>query len=115
METTARDFAAHYGERDFWAKVAACARSAGREIVETALQLYYAAQSPDTPLWAKTAIYSALGYFISTVDIIPDFTPVIGFVDDLTVLAAAVSLVRTSLTPAVRETAARKAEAWFGR
>lgn len=114
METASQDFGAHYAEGGFWSKLACCAGSAGRELIETALQLYYAAQSPETPLWAKTAIYSALGYFISTLDAIPDFTPVVGFVDDLTVLAAALSLVRASLSPAVRERAARKAAAWFG-
>ena len=114
METTSQDFAAHYGEQGFWSKVLGCAKSAGREVIEKALQLYYAAQSPDTPLWAKTVIYSALGYFINTLDAIPDFSPVVGFIDDLTVLAAALSLVNASLSPQVRQQAARKADAWFG-
>jgi uncharacterized membrane protein YkvA (DUF1232 family) len=55
----------------------------GREVIEKALWLYYAAQQPNTPLWAKTAIYGALGYFISPIDAIPDITPVIGYADDL--------------------------------
>lgn len=114
METVSQDFSAHYGEEGFWAKLLNSARNAGREAVETALQLYYAARSPDTPLWARTAIYSALGYFINTFDVIPDFTPVVGFVDDLTVLTAALALVHASLSPQIRVQAARKADAWFG-
>ena len=35
-------------------------------------------------------IYGALGYFISPIDVIPDFIPVVGFTDDIGVLAAAV-------------------------
>ncbi|MFQ8736539.1 MAG: YkvA family protein [Bilophila wadsworthia] len=35
-------------------------------------------------------IYGALGYFISPIDVIPGFHPVVGFTDDIGVLAAAV-------------------------
>ena len=71
-----------YTEDSFWDKVVKFAKTAGREVIEKALWLYYAAQQPNTPLWAKTAIYGALGYFISPIDAIPDITPVIGYADD---------------------------------
>ena len=41
----------------------------------------------------KSAIYGALGYFICPVDAIPDPTPVFGYSDDLSVLAAVLTLV----------------------
>ena len=71
-----------FNENSFWAKLAAVAKSVGREVIEKALWLYYAAQRPDVPLWAKTTIYSALAYFILPIDLIPDFLPG-GYVDDL--------------------------------
>ena len=52
-------------------------------MIQKALWLYYAAQRPQTPIWAKTTIYAALGYFILPVDIIPDLIPGAGYVDDL--------------------------------
>jgi uncharacterized membrane protein YkvA (DUF1232 family) len=54
------------------------ALSAGREVVEKALLLYYAAQEKDTPLWSKTAIFTALAYFICPIYSIPDAIPVAG-------------------------------------
>ena len=103
-----------YTEDSFWDKVVKFARTAGREVIEKALWLYYAAQQPNTPLWAKTAIYGALGYFISPIDAIPDITPVVGYADDLAVLAAAVATVATYITADVKARAADKLRGWFG-
>ena len=64
--------------------------------------------------FAKTAIYGALGYFISPIDAIPDITPVVGYADDLAVLAAAVATVATYITAEVKERAAEKLRGWFG-
>ena len=45
--------------------------------MERALQLYFAAEDPQTPKWAKGVIYAALGHFILPVDAIPDAVPVL--------------------------------------
>lgn len=113
MRQEPEGFENEYAESHFWEKLGGYARTAGREVVERALQLYYAAQSPETPLWAKSTIYGALGYFISVVDAIPDVTPIVGYTDDLGVLVAAVAAVASSITPEMRERAARKAREWF--
>jgi uncharacterized membrane protein YkvA (DUF1232 family) len=102
-----------YSDAGLWAKLRQFARQAGREVVEKALWLYYAAQRPDTPLWARTVIYGALAYFISPLDAIPDITPVVGYVDDLATLAAAVVTVGLYIDDAVRERARRKLSDWF--
>ena len=116
-----QDHAAHakayekkYTDDSFWDKVIRFAKTAGREVIEKALWLYYAAQQPNTPVWAKTAIYGALGYFISPIDAIPDITPVVGYVDDLAVLAAAVATVATYITAEVKQRASEKLTGWFG-
>lgn len=103
-----------FDENGFWAKLSKFAKKAGREVVEKALWLFYAAQEPGTPMWAKTVIYSALAYFILPVDAIPDLAPVVGFTDDLSVLAAAVASVAMYITSDVKAKAARKMTDWFG-
>ena len=103
-----------YTDDSFWDKVIKFAKTAGREVIEKALWLYYAAQQPNTPVWAKTAIYGALGYFISPIDAIPDIAPVVGYADDLAVLAAAVATVATYITAEVRQRASEKMTGWFG-
>ena len=55
--------------------------------------MYYTLQKPATPVWAKTMIIGALGYFISPIDLIPDFIPIAGYTDDLTALVAAIVAV----------------------
>ena len=107
-------YAKEYSEAGFWSKVRGFAAKAGREVVERALQLYYAAQDPKTPGWARAVIYSALGYFIFTPDAVPDVTPIIGFTDDLGVLAAAIATVALHITPEVRNRARSKSDEWLG-
>ena len=103
-----------YSDKGFWGKVVAFARIAGKEVIEKALWLYYAAQQPQTPAWAKATMYSALGYFILPLDAIPDFIPAAGFTDDLGVLIAAVATVALYVTDDVKALAAQKLESWFG-
>ena len=65
-----------FDDGSFWDKVKNFALKAGKEVIEKALWLYYAAQQPNTPVWAKTVIYGALAYFVLPVDAVPDAIPV---------------------------------------
>lgn len=103
-----------YSENSFWEKITNFAKTAGKELIEKALQLYYAAQDPNTPTWAKATIYGALGYFISPIDVIPDVIPVFGFTDDLGILVAALATVSAYITDDVKQKASDKLENWFG-
>ena len=101
-----------YNENSFWNKIKTVFKSAGREVIEKALWLYYAAQDPKVPLAAKTTIYTALAYFILPVDLIPDFLPM-GYTDDLGVLIAAVSTVSMYITEDVKQKANDTLRQWF--
>jgi uncharacterized membrane protein YkvA (DUF1232 family) len=103
-----------YSDTRFWQKIKNFALSAGREVIEKALWLYYAAQEKDTPLWAKTAIFSALAYFISPVDSIPDVIPVAGYTDDLGVIVAAIGMVSMYITDSVKTKARQSVKNIFG-
>jgi uncharacterized membrane protein YkvA (DUF1232 family) len=54
-------FTASYSDDSFWDKVKTYAKSAGEEVLEPALKMYYAALDADTPSWAKATIFAALG------------------------------------------------------
>ena len=109
------EYASHYSDAGFWNKVRTHAKTAGQKVLEQALKMYYSATDPDTPLWAKTTIYGALGYFISPIDAIPDFLPVAGYTDDIAVLVAAAATVAAY----IKEEHVRKAQdtlrQWFGK
>jgi uncharacterized membrane protein YkvA (DUF1232 family) len=103
-----------FSEQGFWRSLQRAAVYAGREVVEKALTLYFAAQQPETPIWAKTVIYSALAYFILPTDAIPDFVLFTGYADDLGTLAAALGAVAMAITPEVKAAARQKVIDWFG-
>jgi uncharacterized membrane protein YkvA (DUF1232 family) len=103
-----------YSAGRFWNKVFAFGRRAGREVLEKALWLYYAAERSDTPKWAKATVYGALAYFILPADAIPDLAPLAGYTDDLTVLALAVVTIGAYIDDGVKARAARTLAPWFG-
>lgn len=106
-------YESEFSDNKFWNKAVSYAKVAGREVIEKALWLYFAAQRPETPAWAKAAIYAALGYFIFPLDALPDPTPVLGYADDLGVLAAAIASVSLYIDDTVKVQAAEKLDDWF--
>lgn len=114
MANEPAQFQQAYSENSFWDKIKKFSLAAGREVVEHALILYYTLCEPDVPAWAKTTITVALGYFIFPADAIPDFTPVVGYADDLGVLVAALATVAIHVTPEARRKASETLEKFFG-
>ena len=107
------DFSVNYDEGSFWEKIRQFAKKAGKEVIEKALILFYALQDPTTPKWARTVIVGALGYLISPVDAIPDVIPVLGYTDDLAVLAGALMTVGMCISSEHKEKANSKIGEWF--
>ena len=48
--------------------------------------LYFAYRDPRTPWYAKLFIVCIVGYALSPIDLIPDFIPVLGYVDDMIII-----------------------------
>ena len=109
------EFEAAYSESSFWDKLKRYATTAGREVVEKALLLFYAAQEEKAPAWAKGTIAAALGYFIVPLDAITDLAPGVGYADDLGVLVLAVAAVATYINDDVRAKTSQKMNDWFGK
>src|SRR5210317_1622872 len=103
-----------FSEQGFWLKLRKYARSAGKEVVEKALLLFYAAQEEKAPAWAKATIAGALGYFIVPLDAITDLTPAVGYADDLGVLVLAIAAVATYINDDVRVKTTARMVSWFG-
>nr|WP_299243549.1 YkvA family protein [uncultured Halomonas sp.] len=103
-----------YSDDAFWNKVSRYAKKAGKTTLEPGLKLYYSAQDPDTPVWAKTTIYGALGYFIFPLDTIPDVTPFVGYTDDVSVLVGALAVVAAHIKKEHTSKARAVLKRWFG-
>lgn len=113
-EENNNEFSRAYSDQQFWGKLEKYASTAGRELVFLALKLYFALQKPGVPLWVKTAIVGALGYFISPIDAIPDLIPIAGYTDDLGVLVFALAKLSTYIDNEVVSKAEEKVKQWFG-
>ena len=91
--------------RDFWRKLRRLASHL--PFAEDLIAAHYCAFDRQTPLKVKAALLGALAYFVLPTDVIPDFLPIIGYTDDAAVLAAAINLVASHITPDHREAAQR--------
>jgi uncharacterized membrane protein YkvA (DUF1232 family) len=90
-------------QRDFWRKLKGAV--AGLPFAEDLLAAYYCAFDRQTPLHVKAVLLGAIAYFILPTDLIPDYIPVIGYLDDAAMLAGAIKLVNSHITPDHREAA----------
>ncbi len=71
--------------------------------------LYLCSRHPDTPLCAKLFALVILGYALSPIDLIPDFIPVIGYLDDLVLIPAGIALLIRVMPDAVLQECRRRA------
>jgi len=77
------------------------------------LALYLAARDPRTPWYARAVVAAVAAYALSPIDLIPDFIPVLGLLDDAVLLPLGIALA-LRLIPAdvIAECRARAAEAF---
>jgi len=75
--------------------------------------LYLAARHPATPWYAKLLVAVIVAYAFSPIDLIPDFVPVLGYLDDLVLIplgiALAIKLVPQAVLDECHAQAARQA------
>lgn len=107
-------YAESYSEDSFWDKIVDNVKAIGLKLIYKALQLFYVAQSDACPLKVRAGIYGALGYLISPLDLIPDFTPIAGYADDATAIAIALMLAQAYVTPEIKAQARDKISDLFG-
>jgi uncharacterized membrane protein YkvA (DUF1232 family) len=63
--------------------------------------LWIAARDPRTPLLAKLLAGFVAAYALSPIDLIPDFIPVLGYLDDLLIVPAGIWLAVRQVPPAL--------------
>ncbi|WP_166300460.1 YkvA family protein [Bradyrhizobium sp. 2S1] len=89
--------------RRFWIKFKKVVASL--PFAEDLLAAYYCAFDRQTPRHVQAALLGAIAYFILPFDFVPDMLPILGFTDDAAVLATALRLVASHITPEHREAA----------
>ena len=88
-------------------------KSRAREIKQDTHALYFAYRDKRTPFYAKLWVLLVLLYALSPIDLIPDFIPVLGYLDDLILIPLGITLA-LKLIPAEVMADARAASAAEG-
>jgi len=86
-----------------------------RALKRESLALYYATRDARTPWYAKLLAGAIVAYALSPIDLIPDFIPVLGLLDELLLLPAAIWLALRLVPAPVLEESRRRAEAALER
>jgi uncharacterized membrane protein YkvA (DUF1232 family) len=69
------------------------AKQWARAIKRDVLALWIAARDPRVPWYAKALAMAVAAYALSPIDLIPDFVPVLGYLDDLVIVPLGILLV----------------------
>jgi uncharacterized membrane protein YkvA (DUF1232 family) len=89
-------------------------RDWAREIKRDVAALYLAARDPRVPWYAKAVALAVAAYALSPIDLIPDFIPVIGYLDDVVIvplgIVLAVQLIPADILAEHRATASELGE-----
>lgn len=70
-----------------------------------ARRLWFALRHPDAPGWLKVGTAGVLLYLLSPIDLIPDVVPLLGVVDDIVIVPAAIRWMLNRLPAHIREQA----------
>jgi len=81
-----------------------------RKLKEDIYTLYLASRDPRIPFIAKVVLVLTVAYAFSPIDLIPDFIPVLGYVDDLLLLPLGIWLTIKLMPSAVLEEYRQKAQ-----
>lgn len=73
-----------------------------------ARHLWFALRHPQAPGWLKWGTAGVVLYLFSPIDLVPDFIPFVGFLDDLVLVPLAIRQLLKRLPPEIAQAAARR-------
>lgn len=88
-------------------------RTWARRIKRDAMTLWFAYRNPATPLFVKLLCVFVVGYALSPVNLIPDFIPVLGYLDDALLLPGLIWLAIRLLPAGIVQESRLRADAWM--
>ena len=84
-----------------------------RKLRRETYALYLAARHPEVPWYAKVIVLITVAYALSPIDLIPDFIPVLGYLDDLVLVPAGIALAVKFIPKRVMDECRASAEVAF--
>ena len=83
-------------------------RSHAHALKNETITVYIAAKDPHTPWYAKAIAICTVAYALSPIDLIPDFIPILGYLDDIILVPAGIALAIRLIPAEVLEDARSK-------
>src|SRR5690348_13322271 len=80
---------------------AASLRKWARGLRQQTLVVYHAARDPRTPWYVRALAFAVAAYALSPIDLIPDFVPVLGYLDDLIIVPLGILIVVKLIPPEI--------------
>lgn len=84
-----------------------------RRIKRDGVMLWFACRDPRTPWWLKALAFFVVAYALSPIDLVPDFIPVLGFVDDVLLLPVLIWFIVRHLPAVIAQDCRLQAENWM--
>jgi uncharacterized membrane protein YkvA (DUF1232 family) len=78
-------------------------RQRARALKVETLALYLVARDPRVPWYARLFVAAIVAYALSPIDLIPDFVPVLGYLDDLILVPLGLALALRMVPPSILE------------
>lgn len=88
-------------------------RQWAKRVKRDGLTLWFASKHPQTPWYAKALGLFVVAYALSPIDLIPDFIPVLGYVDDVLLLPGLIWLTIKLLPADVLNECRQRADLWM--
>lgn len=88
-------------------------RSWASRVKRDGVTLWFASKHPATPWYAKALGVLVVAYALSPIDLIPDFIPVLGYVDDVLLLPVLIWLTVRTLPAHVLDECRSQADDWL--
>jgi len=88
-------------------------KSRAKDLKRDTYTLYFAYRDPRTPWYARVFTGLVAAYLLSPIDLIPDFIPVLGYLDDLIIAPAGIALALKLIPAEVMADARHQTEAEF--
>lgn len=80
-------------------------KTRARALKREAYAIYIAARDPRTPWYVRALVFFVVAHTFSPIDLIPDFIPVLGYLDDLIITPGGIWLAVRLIPPEVLEEA----------
>lgn len=84
-----------------------------KKLKHDVLVLWFALKNPQTPLLSKVVGFFTVAYALSPIDLIPDFVPILGYLDDIILIPILVWITLKLIPESVISLSRQQAQEWL--